>query len=1201
MVVISNAGRLGTLDGNGNPLCAAFDDVLAGATQRLWLVMPWVYTRDDAPWLLGFIDRFALAARRGLDVRAYLRPDPANSHAVAVWQAAGVNVVQVGPRVQHLHSKLLVTDSAALVGSANLTDTDLFRNVNHLTIEHEPTVVADWANSVLLLHEPAPPAIFGDGVDTASVVPANLRRYLPAVRLNPMQAQAVPHVLHSDGNLVIASPTGSGKTLVAEVAVLHDAVDRNKIGVYLTPMRTIASEKYKDWRLLETLGLRVYKTTGEDDAFDAAQAAAAHIIIATPEKWDSISRSRLPQRLVERIGTIVVDEVHVVDEPNRGPGLEAMLARLHLAFPAARLIAMSGTLLNADVIARWLHAELIESAWRPIALTNIVVPYPETGVWQEDEGRRNALATQIVGETLAASGAALVFCGSRKGVESCARYLGDALDLPHPTLDTVVRNVELRSLLAQGVAFHHAGLDAPDRRAVEDLFRSGAIKALVATTTVAAGVNLPARVVVVRDLHLGPSEISAHLLLQMAGRAGRPGQETEGRCYVIAPSTGVARTEAMLGGRPILSRLGDDLVTHLNTEVALDIVRSRAMIREWYARTLHAQLAPEPVNLDEPLQYLLDHGFVREVDGVLVPTDLGKTTMGAMIRVSSAVALDQFLAERTARPADPETLEWDLLVAASGLPTELANVTARKGDEAHLTLVADGDARLKGWTLGRVLYLAVAASRLSGVPAEQLPVEGASSVAAAVQTDIPRFLRFLARRADQRNPSSPEVLVAAADLAAALEYGVAERGAGMLLQVLRQQYPADDTRRRKVLADYRALRDRAVDGVQSAGPYLKGNGRAYADAIPQNTPSIEVCDGRLVARLGTASTRVRAHVRLVTKQREMIQRVDTADPREVPLVRLEELGGAGATSVDLEVLLRGSALSLWSYGQCGTEVTVPRLVPDFAAADRLLRVALQVQFESATSKTWLQKVAERVRGEIRLADLEQQLVTLPACVRDAAAVLAAGLVTPADKADAVRALVERRRHAAQLPRREPRSLSASAGADDLTYTEAALLAAALLRAMGVEAQLFRATYEREEGAFCAWRHDARWYGLPLHAEGRTRIYDVEMHFWDGEPEPQAARVGWQVIQAYERIAPRRLPFVLPNVSARGGEGPLAADSGPPPPACPTCEGRMRQRSGPRGLFWGCERFPVCRGTRPIDDGLVVPRSTDPPTVSEVPF
>ena len=316
---------------------------------------------------------------------------------------------------------------------------------------------------------------------------------------------------------MIASPTGSGKTLVAEVALLREALENGRTGVYLAPMRAIASEKRDDWRRLEEAGLMVYKTTGEDDAFDPAQAQAADIIVSTPEKWDSVSRRALPGALVERIGTIVCDEVHLVDDEHRGPGLEALLARLHLAFPAARLIAMSGTLLNVEAIARWLRADVVRSTWRPVRLHTAVVPYPEAGNWRDDETGRNALAAEIAATTLREEGAVVVFCGSRMGVEGCAEALSEALG-QKVTGPAAAENAALRRCLARGVGFHHAGLARGDRAAVETAFRAGTIKVLVATSTVAAGVNLPARVVVVRDLSLGVDELRG----QRAATDGRP-------------------------------------------------------------------------------------------------------------------------------------------------------------------------------------------------------------------------------------------------------------------------------------------------------------------------------------------------------------------------------------------------------------------------------------------------------------------------------------------------------------------------------------------------------------------------------------------------------------------------------------------------------------------------------------------------------
>ena len=215
-------------------------------------------------------------------------------------------------------------------------------------------------------------------------------------------------------------------------------------------MRAIAAEKRDDWQRLEAAGVRVYKTTGEDDAFDPGQALNAQIIVATPEKWDSVSRRQLSQELVSRIGVIVIDEVHLVDDDNRGPGLEALLARINLAFPGGAADRNVGDPANADAIARWLNADLYESTWRPIALTTVVIPYPRAGTWRRMRTCATRWQRQFVQETVEDDGAVLVFCGSRKGVEGCASHLAQALGINAPESRRRVHNARARTCVGRG-------------------------------------------------------------------------------------------------------------------------------------------------------------------------------------------------------------------------------------------------------------------------------------------------------------------------------------------------------------------------------------------------------------------------------------------------------------------------------------------------------------------------------------------------------------------------------------------------------------------------------------------------------------------------------------------------------------------------------------------------------------------------------
>jgi len=1014
-------------------------------------------------------------------------------------------------------------------------------------------------------------------VDPATILPAHIQPYVSVPALNPMQAAAIPLVLRDTRNVVIAAPTGSGKTLVAEVALVQERLERGRCGVYLAPMRAIAAEKHDDWQRLAALGLRIYKTTGEDDTFDPARALAADIIVATPEKWDSISRRALPPELVARIGAIVMDEVHLVDEGQRGAGQEAMLARVPRVFPSARIIAMSGTLANAGAIARWLDAALHESHWRPVALSKTVLPYRPVGQWEQDEEARSLKAAAVARDVVAADGAVLVFCGSRKGVERCALALAGTLGMSAPPRQQRVEHALLRQALAGGVAFHHAGLAREDRAAVERLFRSGDVKALVATSTVAAGVNLPARAVVVRDLQLGTSDLSASGLLQMAGRAGRPGLETEGHCYVVAPEKEVARVKEMFAGHPVGSRLGDDLATHINTEIALGLVTSRGDVASWYGRTLHRYVARRQVDLDKPLRYLLDEGFVAEQDGALRPTLLGITTSDLMIRVPSAAALERYIAADHARVTDPDALETEILVAACGLPVELDELADRGTDDTLCRALGACDERLKEWPQGRVEYLAVAARLLSGLPADGLPIENPQSVRASVQRELPRYLLFLARRANERTPGAPDVSVAAADLATALEYGVAERGAGGLLDALKRGLPPDGTRARRVGERYAGLRAGGIGSLKDALSYLDSSGQAFVAARPQGAPRLDVVDGRLVARVDYRGRPVRVHARVVAEGAVVYSSLESADLREIPLALLRQLGESGPRPVVVELVVGGSmSLNAWAYARRTTTVMVPAPAVDVEAIERVLRAGDTSDVDGVG-----QDGIPELRPEHRMArgEFQRLVVSAPPAIKRASVLIARQAPVHADRIGAVARLLRRR---ALGPGAGPaRSLRDITTSDVLTSREAAELAAALLWRLEVPARTLPAMLDNVLATVPVLLHEGRWYWLPLWPDKPFEVYHQKIDRWPGKKQDDGkSGVGWEAVSRYRAISQRALPLAA---AALAPPPAATGDKGAAGPSCPICTGLMRKRSSQHGEFWGCVRYPACRGTRPIND------------------
>ena len=279
-----------------------------------------------------------------------------------------------------------------------------------------------------LVATPSDPAPSGT-LAPASTLPATLATVLGAQPLNEMQQAALPALLGGRRNLIVGAKTGAGKTRLAEIALVEAAL-HGDAGLFLAPMRAIAGEKQADWQRFATHGLRVYKTTGDDEAYDPARAAAAQIIVTTPERLESLIRNRRLGELTGRLRVAVVDEIHLVGDGRRGAVLEALLTRLGALMPRARLIGMSGTVPNIEQLAAWLDAEVFTSDWRPLPIDIHIHTYKPPRGRENADLERTTFAVLAVGRALAAGGASIVFCGSRAGVEQCALAFAEH-ELPH--------------------------------------------------------------------------------------------------------------------------------------------------------------------------------------------------------------------------------------------------------------------------------------------------------------------------------------------------------------------------------------------------------------------------------------------------------------------------------------------------------------------------------------------------------------------------------------------------------------------------------------------------------------------------------------------------------------------------------------------------------------------------------------------------
>jgi len=338
-------------------------------------------------------------------------------------------------------------------------------------------------------------------------------------KLYPPQSDAIKKGALNGKNLVLAVPTAAGKTLVSELCMLKSVLKEGGKCLYIVPLRALASEKYEEFKeKYGPLGVKVGLSTGDLDTVDP-RLAHYDILIATSEKVDSLLRHRA-KWLADIISVVVLDEIHLINDPGRGPTLEILTARLRQVKPELQALALSATIKNADEIAEWLGAELVKSDWRPVPL--------KKGVYYREkikfnDGSKRAVRVKVEEDlgalaidTVREDGQALVFVNTRRSAQAAAmllaRHVKGALSpTEREQLAAVAKTIEgalgestrtcrqLADCVRQGVAFHHAGLHHVQRKAVEDAFKQNLIKVICATPTLAAGINLPSRRTIIRD------------------------------------------------------------------------------------------------------------------------------------------------------------------------------------------------------------------------------------------------------------------------------------------------------------------------------------------------------------------------------------------------------------------------------------------------------------------------------------------------------------------------------------------------------------------------------------------------------------------------------------------------------------------------------------------------------------------------------
>lgn len=504
--------------------------------------------------------------------------------------------------------------------------------------------------------------------------------------LYPPQEAALEPIL-AGRNVVVSIPTASGKSLIAYLAILHARLERRpgSKALYIVPLRALASEKYEELKQFESLGLRVAVATGDLDEQDE-HLGRYDVIVATSEKMDSLLRHRVGW--VHDIGVIVADEVHLIHDSGRGPTLEVLLARFRALNPGAQIVALSATIQNSKQLAAWLQASLVESDWRPTPLKKGVL-YGRAITFDDASQRKLThesadAVNDLVLDMLAEKGQCLVFVNTRRSAEAVAKKLAkpvaktlasaESQALKEVSLgladdgEPSLSGRQLAELVAHGVAYHTAGLSAKQRKTVEREFRAGRIKVISATPTLAAGVNTPARRVIIRDVwrfeaNLGNQPLPVLEIQQMMGRAGRPRYDPYGEAVLIAKTDEERQTlvSSYLEGEPepITSKLGSEpaLRVHTLASVAGGFTPTVPLLEKFLDSTFYAHQGESwliKARLQQVLQFLVDNDFLVREGDALRPTLFGKRTSDLYVDPLSALTLRRAI-EKAGKVEHPTT------------------------------------------------------------------------------------------------------------------------------------------------------------------------------------------------------------------------------------------------------------------------------------------------------------------------------------------------------------------------------------------------------------------------------------------------------------------------------------------------------------------------------------------------------------------
>ncbi|KAM7368580.1 hypothetical protein PAMP_012906 [Pampus punctatissimus] len=433
--------------------------------------------------------------------------------------------------------------------------------------------------------------------------------------------------VHQRKNLIYSLPTSGGKTLVAEILVLRELLCRKKDCLFILPYISLVQEKVRG---LASFGLEldfmVEEYAGSKGKFPPVKRRNQRsLYIATIEKAHSLVNALIETDRLENLGLVVVDELHMLGDGSRGAIIEMTLAKVLYVSKATQIIGMSATLGNIKDLQTFLKAENYTNDFRPVQLKEYVkvkdaiyevdpkeeecfrfsrvLNFKYSSAMQKiDPDHIIALVTEVI-----PTHSCLVFCPTKKNCENVAgmvcKYLKEEF-LQHREAEKAVLLRELRDsgngsvcpvlrrTVPFGLAYHHSGLTSEERKLVEEAYSNGVLCLLTCTSTLAAGINLPARRVILRSPYVATDFLKRSQYKQMVGRAGRAGIDTEGESILVLQDKDRTMAKSLVCApmencySNLMHDEGKGILSLVLSLIGLNITHSMDQVRDFLSWTL---------------------------------------------------------------------------------------------------------------------------------------------------------------------------------------------------------------------------------------------------------------------------------------------------------------------------------------------------------------------------------------------------------------------------------------------------------------------------------------------------------------------------------------------------------------------------------------------------------------------------------------